>query len=213
MIMNDGSMYRVVTDPAAQLRERTVYMFRAASARNGVPYVDTAFARHRDSLAAMPALCMYQFPWQNAGTPEQQAQFLIDTLGGGLRWNEMVMLDPEATSALTDPRGFVQRWLAHIEPRLACRAWVYVPSSLAAALPRTVTGDRIVMAPRYSGTPNRGAPPTWPWDVHQYTDQGPFPGCTQSGDTSFTDLTAQQMLERCNPGAETAASPCGGGTA
>jgi hypothetical protein len=177
MIFNDGSSYRVVTDPA------------------------------------MPALCMYQFPWQNAGTPEQQAQFLIDTLGGGLRWNEMVMLDPEERSALVNPREFTQRWLAHIEPRLHCRSWVYVPGVLAAALPRTVTGDRIVMAPHPSATAQRGAPPDWPWDVHQYSFTGPFPGCTQSGDISYTELTAQQMLERCNPGAETAASPCGGGTA
>ena len=202
MDFNDGSQYRVVTDPARQLEEREVYCFRAASwsqSRGGL-YVDTAFHRHRTDLAAMPALLMYQFVYAHT-TPEAQADFLVDALGGPLRSNEMVMLDTEAGGGFTNENvwGFARRWLTVVEEALQCRAWVYVPSALAVGLDRTRTGQRLVMAPRYSGGPQRGAAPWWPHDVHQFTDRGPFPGCPETGDVSFTSLTAQQMLARCNP--------------
>ncbi len=198
MEFNDGSAYRIVTDPAAHMAARDVYCFRAASARNGVPYIDTAFNRHRETLAPMRLLLLYQFVWQNAGTPEEQARFLITTIGA-LRPNEAVMLDIEAGGGITDPVDFTRRWLAVVEPALKTKAWVYVPSALADRLTRAVTGDRLVMAPRYSGTPARGLAPWWPHDVHQYTDQGPFPGCPQSGDTSHTALTTEQLLARSRP--------------
>jgi hypothetical protein len=192
---NDGSMYRVVSDPPALLRERQVYMHRAASARSGVPYVDPTFADHRARLSGLPLLVWYQYVYQNAGTPEAQADFLCKAIGT-LRPNETVMIDIETGGGITDPQDFARRWLAVVEPRLLCLAWVYVPGALAAALPRTFTGDRVVMAPRYSGTASRGAAPTWPHDVHQYTDQGHFPGCTQSGDTSYTALSLETLKAR-----------------
>ncbi len=198
MIFNDGSQYRVVTDPAAQLAQRELYMFRAASARNGVMYKDTAFDKHRDELARMPGLAMYQFVYQNVGTPENQADFLLGVIDG-LRWNEMIMLDIEAGGGITDPVGFTRRWLAVVEAELDTQAWIYVPSVLSKQLTRQVTGNRIVMAPRYSGTAQRGTAPWWPHDVHQFTDAGPFPGCTQTGDTNYTSLTVSDMLARCNP--------------
>ncbi len=198
MDFNDGSQYRVVTDPAAQLAEREVYCFRVASARNGVPYIDTAFAQHREQLREMPALLMYQFVWQDAGTPEAQANLFCDTIGE-LRPNEMVMLDIEVGGKITDPADFARRWLAVVEGRLQTRAWLYIPRALSAALQPLVDG-RIIMAPRYSGSASRGTAPDWPHDVHQYTDKGYFPGCTQTGDVSFTNLTVAQMLDRSSPG-------------
>lgn len=209
---NDGSQYRIVSDPSQQLAQRSLFMGRAASGRNGALYVDTAFPRHRDVLAGMPALCWYQYPWINLGTPEDHATFFCNALGGALRWNEMVMIDPEAGGGFTsaDVQAWVARWLAVTESVLATKAWMYVPSTLAAGLPRAFTADRIIMAPRYSGTDAHGAEPWWPWDVHQYTDRGPFPGCAQTGDTSHTTLTAEQLLARCNPSG-LGASPCRGG--
>lgn len=198
MDFNDGSVFRVVTDPAAQLRQRQVYMHRAVTGVTGAPAVDTTFASHRTRLAGMPLLVWYQFVYQNAGTPEAQADYLCKTLGS-LRPNEAVMLDIETRGGVTNPQDFARRWLAVVESRLRCRAWIYVPGALAAALPRSFTGDRIVMAPRYSGTASRGSPPAWPHDVHQYTDRGPFPGCAQSGDTSYTALTVAQLLARSRP--------------
>lgn len=193
MEFNDGSVYRQVTDPSKQLAQRTVYAHRAASARSGVPYVDSSFAAHRQALAGMQALVFYQYVWANAGTPEAQAQFLVDALGGRLAANEMVMLDIETGGGIADPAGFARRWLGVVETQLRTRAWLYVPGGLAEALAPVVAG-RVVMAPRYGGPV-----PTWPHDVHQYTDAGPFPGCSQPGDTSRTALTAQQMLARCYP--------------
>lgn len=211
MEFNDGSVYRVVTDPSAQLKQRSLFMARAVSARNGAMYVDTAFARHRADLAGMTALCWYQFPYINVASPEAAAAYFLQTLGGALRWNEMVMLDPEPGGGFTaaNTRDYVRRWLDVVEPALHTRAWVYVPSTLAEALPPSFTADRIIMAPRYSGTGAHGAEPWWPWDVHQYTDQGTFPGCLQTGDTSHTSLTAEDLLARCNPTGWY--SPCRGG--
>lgn len=198
MDFNDGSEYRVVTDPAAHLAARDTFCFRVASARNGIPYLDTAFSWHRRELSRMPALLMYQFVWADAGTPEEQARYFVDAIGT-LRPNEMVMLDIEAGGSIPDPVDFTRRWLAVVEPALNTRAWIYIPSTLADRLTPAVTGDRLRMAPRYSGTDQRGPAPWWPHDVHQYTDRGPFPGCPHTGDVSHTDLTAQQLLDRCQP--------------
>lgn len=201
MLLNDGSQYRIVTDPAAHMAAREVFAFRAASARGGTDlYVDTAFRQHRIELAAMPALVMYQFVYATLQTPEAQARFFLDALGGPLSVNEMVMVDPEVGGGFTTKNAadWVQRWLATVEPVLQALAWVYVPGALATAL-APVVGDRIVMAPRYSGTPERTFTPTWPHEVHQFTDRGDFPGCTQPGDLSYTALTAEDMLRRCNP--------------
>jgi GH25 family lysozyme M1 (1,4-beta-N-acetylmuramidase) len=209
---NDGSQYRVVTDPAKHRAAREIYCFRAASARSGVPYVDTAFAQHRSSLAPMRALVMYQFVYTNAGTPEAQADFFLNALGGGLHTNEMVMIDPESGGGFTNSNvvDFTQRWLNRVEKALDTRAWVYVPSALSTGLSRAFTKDRIVVAPRYSGTAARGAAPWWPHDIHQYTDQGPFPGCAQSGDTNYTTLTVEDLLRRCNPNGIPVPPPHGG---
>jgi hypothetical protein len=196
---NDGSMYRTVLDPSQQIYQRAMYCHRAASARNGAMYVDPTFAEHREALAPMRALLFYQYVWEYVGTPEAQAEFLLEALGGPLRVNEMVMLDIEAGGVIVDPVDFTQRWLAVIESELHCRAWIYVPSTLAGQLTREVTGDRVVMAPRYSGLVQRGAAPWWSHDVHQYTDSGTFPGCRQTGDVSYTALTPEQLLARCNP--------------
>lgn len=211
MIFNDGSQYRVVTDPEAHMAERDMFCFRAASARDGAMYVDTAFDRHRTQLAPMKALLLYQFVYGQF-TPEAQADFFLAAVDG-LRWNEMVMLDIESGGGIPDPAGFARRWLDAVEPALQCRAWVYVPRALNAAL-RPVIGDRIVMAPRYSGTAQRGTPPDWPWDVHQYSDRGPFPGVSApgDGDVSFTELQPEAMLARCNPSGM-GASPCHEGDA
>ena len=210
MEFNDGSMYRVVLDPARQLAERQLYCHRAASARGNVPYVDPTFVDHRNKLSAMPGLLFYQFVYLAAGTPEAQADLLVNALGGGLRTNEMVMLDVESGGGFTASNvvPFAQRWLARVESRLHTLAWVYVPSALAAGINRAVTGSRLVMAPRYSGTGARGTAPSWSHDVHQFTDRGYFPGCGQTGDTSYTTLTVDQMLRRCNPSG--IATPCGG---
>lgn len=195
MEFNDGSMYRVVTDPARQLAERELYCHRAASARANVPYVDPTFVDHRQKLAKMPGLLFYQFAYLTAGTPETQAAFFVSALDFGLHRNEMVMLDVESGGGFTatNVQAFARRWLDVVEAALRCRAWLYVPGALSAGLPRSFTGDRLVMAPHYSGTP------TWPYDAHQYTSTGYFPGCAMTGDVSETTLTVARMLRRCNP--------------
>jgi hypothetical protein len=202
MEFNDGSSYRVVTDPARHLRERPMFIGRAASARNAGLYVDTSLAHHRTTLASMPLLVWYQYVWSQWG-PETQAQFLIDTLGY-LKPNETVMLDIETAAGIADPADFSRRWLAHIEPRLKCRAWIYVPGALYPALAPLI-GGRVVVMPHYSGVP------TWPHDVHQYTDRGYFPGCPDQagGDVNRTALTVPQLLARSRPGVPVAVSQNG----
>jgi GH25 family lysozyme M1 (1,4-beta-N-acetylmuramidase) len=209
---NDGNTWHVVTDPAAYMSARSVYMHRAASARDGVPYVDPTFLDHRTRMAQLPALVWYQFLYTNAGSPEAQADFFLAAIGDGLYDNEMVMVDPEVGGGFTNLNvvEFTQRWLDRVENALDTRAWVYVPSSLSVGLSRTFTKDRIVMAPRYSGKAERGAAPWWSYDVHQYTDQGVFPGANGPGDTSFTTLTAEDMLRRCNPNGIPMPAPHGG---
>jgi GH25 family lysozyme M1 (1,4-beta-N-acetylmuramidase) len=196
MEFNDGSQYRQVVDPDAHMAARDLYMFRAASARrtDSRLYVDSYFMRHRETLAPMAGLVAYQFVWTHT-PPEAQADFFLEALGGVLRTNEMVMVDPEPGGGFTNANApeFVTRWLAVVEPALQCRAWVYVPGALSRGLDRAFTQDRIVMAPHYSAVPQ------WSHDVHQFTDRGPFPGCPQEGDVSRTSLTVADLLRRCNP--------------
>jgi GH25 family lysozyme M1 (1,4-beta-N-acetylmuramidase) len=198
METNDGSQYRVVTDPAAYMAARPMYVFRAASARNGAMYIDTAFDRHRTGLAAMPLLVMYQYVYPQ-WSAEQQADFFCNAIGEA-RGNETAMLDIETAAAIPDPAGFARVWLARVEERLGCRSWIYIPGPLAGPLV-PVAGGRVIMAPRYSGTAQRGAAPTWQHDVHQYTDRGYFPGCPDpaGGDTSYTALTLADLIARSRP--------------
>lgn len=199
MEFNDGSQYRIVTDAAAHMREREMYEFRVCSAKNGTTlYVDTAYATHRARLSKMKALLLYAFPYQNAGTPEHQADYFCDILGA-LGPHEMVMLDTEGASGLVNPADFARRWFAVVEKRLNTLSWIYVPRDLSAVLHRGVTGPRIVKAPRYSGHAGKGTPPDWSHDVWQYTDRGYFPGCPQSGDVNVTSWTVEQLLQRCKP--------------
>lgn len=199
MEFNDGNKWHFVT--AARAYPYPMYEMRTCSASGGRMYVDPQFASQRAMLQPRVAGYLhYQFPYQNAGSPEQQAHFFCDALGA-LRPGEMVMLDTEAGSGLTDPAGFLRRWCAVVEPRLGTLAWVYVPRDLARALNRDVTGRRIVKAPRYSGHAGKGAPPDWPHDVWQYTDRGHFPGSPHGpGDCNHTDWTVQQLLARCHDG-------------
>jgi Glycosyl hydrolases family 25 len=194
---NDGNEWHYVTDPGAYLRERDMYEMRACSASGGRPFVDPEFYQQRDAMAGVRCFMAYQFPYQNAGSPEYQADFFCDTLGK-LRPNEIIMLDTEARGGLSDPAGFLYRWCARAESRLNTLAVIYVPSALAGALTRVVTGPRLVKAPRYSGGPNRGAPPWWPYDIWQYTDRGWFPGSPHGpGDVNYTDLATEQVLAHC----------------
>lgn len=62
MDFNDGSEFRVVTDPARHMSEREMFEFRACSAdtHNGQfqMYFDKAFTHHREALPGMKALLM-----------------------------------------------------------------------------------------------------------------------------------------------------------
>lgn len=196
MDFNDGSQYCIVVDPIKHKRERQLFEFRVASARSGKLYVDTAFKHHRYSMADMPALLMYQFVY-GQWSPEEQANFFCNTIGE-LRPNEMVMLDIEVESHISNPADFARRWLQVVETTLQTLAWVYVPGPLSDQLTREVTGDRIVKAPRYSGGTHKGKPPNWPHDVHQYSDKGYFPGCpNERGDVNYTELTIAEVLSKC----------------
>lgn len=201
-IFNDGNRWHYVVDPDEYVRHRDVYEMRTCSADpdSGYEmYVDPQFANQRAELQPrLKAYLHYQFPYQRAGSPEAQAEFFIDALGGSLRDNEMVMLDTESASGLIDPVGFTRQWCSVVENELKTRAWIYVPSALAGQLTRDVTGTRIVKAPRYSGGRDRGSAPWWPFDVHQFTDRGYFPGCHDVGDVNYTTLSPAQMLLRCS---------------
>jgi hypothetical protein len=197
---NDGSQYRVLEDPAAYAAAgRDLFMYRVASQRADAMYVDTAFQQHRRAAAGLRGSCLYQYVYATPA-PEQQAAFFCQAVGV-LQAHEMVMLDIESGGGIADHADLMRRWCRVVEPYMQTLAWIYVPGALATVLPRSVTGARIVMAPRYGGPV-----PTWSHDVHQYTDVGPFPGCSLTGDTSRTALTTEEMLARCNPGGT--ASPC-----
>jgi len=193
---NDGNQWHYVTDPAAYERARLMYEYRVASGSTGQMLMDTQWVQQRAAMQPLlDGMLYYQKPY-NRESPEAQANLFCDLLGH-LAPNEMVMLDIEGDINVPDPADFMRRWCAVVEPRLNTLAWVYVPQSLSGALTRAVTGNRIVKAPKYSGTDQRGPAPSWPYDVHQYTDKGAFPGGNGPGDANFTDLTVPQMLDRC----------------
>ncbi len=193
---NDGNQWHYVTDPAAYERARLMYEYRVASGSTGQMLVDTQWVQQRAAMQPLlDGMLYYQKPY-NKESPEAQANLFCDLLGH-LAPNEMVMLDIEGDINVPDPADFMRRWCAVVEPRLNTLAWIYVPQSLSGALTRAVTGNRIVKAPKYSGTDQRGPAPSWPYDVHQYTDKGAFPGGNGPGDANFTDLTVAQMLDRC----------------
>lgn len=203
MEFNDGSEYRVLDSAVSQVQAgRELYAYRAASMRGGQLYEDLAFNHHRQITAGvLRATLIYQFVYTSA-SPEAQADFFLQTLGYGLQPQEMVCLDLESGGGFTPANvtNFAERWLVRVEPALATKAWLYVPSALSSILSASVASDRIIWAPRYSGGAQRGAAPFWRHDVHQYTDRGFFPGCSMTGDTSYTTLTTEAMLARCNPG-------------
>jgi len=196
MDWNDGNQYHYITDSAAYERACLMYEYRVLSGSTGQMLTDTRFAQQRAAMQPLlDGMLYYQKPY-NKETPEAQATLFCDLLGH-LAPNEMVMLDIEGDINVPDSADFVRRWCAVVEPRLNTLAWIYVPQSLSGALTRAVTGNRIVKAPKYSGTDQRGPAPSWPHDVHQYTDKGVFPGGNGPGDANFTDLTVPQMLDRC----------------
>ncbi len=196
MEWSDGNQWHFITDPAAYERARLMYEYRVASGSTGQMLVDTRWVQQRAAMQPLlDGMLYYQKPY-NKESPEAQANLLCDLLGH-LAPNEMVMLDIEGDINVPDPADFMRRWCAVVEPRLNTLAWVYVPQSLSGVLTRAVTGNRIVKAPKYSGTDQRGPAPSWPYDVHQYTDKGAFPGGNGPGDANFTDLTVSQMLDRC----------------
>lgn len=200
MEFNDGSQYRVLTSPAAQLAAgRSLFAYRVASARGGRPYIDTAFRQHRDTTTRFRGTLLYQFVYADL-SPESQADFFLSAIGS-LQTQEMVCLDVETGGGFNagNVAGFAQRWLDLVEPALQTRAWLYVPGALASPLSGPLTAERVIWAPRYSGGPQRGSAPSWRHDVHQYTDRGPFPGCAATGDTSYTTHTTEALLARCNP--------------
>ena len=208
MEFNDGNQWNYVVDPNAYMRSREMYEYRACSAKdvNGVfsMYQDTRFDEQRARMSACQGLLFYQFPYQDF-TPEAQADYFCNIIGT-LRSNEMVMLDTEEGSGLTNPADFANRWLTRVEARLNTLAWVYVPRTLSAALSRKVTGNRIVKAPRYSGDATIGLKPNWSYDVHQYSDKGLFPGSDDGiGDVNVTTWSVSQLLARC----QGAAGPIG----
>jgi len=196
MEWSDGNQWHYITDPAAYAQARLLYEYRVCSGSTGQMLVDTRWVQQRAAMQPLlDGMLYYQKPY-NKESPEVQANLFCDLLGH-LAPNEMVMLDIEGDINVPDPADFMRRWCAVVELRLNTLAWIYVPQSLSGALTRAVTGNRIVKAPKYSGTDQRGPAPSWPYDVHQYTDKGAFPGGNGPGDANFTDLTVPQMLDRC----------------
>lgn len=203
MIFNDGNQWHFVTDANAYTAQRDMYEMRCCTASEASGFrdkiVDTQFASQRALLQPrLKGYLHYQFVYQTAGTPEQQADFFADVLGE-LRPNEMVMLDIEGRSQILNPVDFTLRWLARIEARLNTKAWVYVPKGLAPQLTRAITGDRIVKAPDYDandGQPH--TPPTWPFDVWQYSSKAVFPGSPHGpGDINTTTWTTDALVAHC----------------
>lgn len=198
VIFNDVNEWHRVTDRGAYERAgRPMIEIRACSASGGTMRHDRAFVEHRDRFRGFPRL-YYQYPYAQ-WSAETQADYLADQLGAIDPATEMVMLDIESGSGIADPAGFTRRWLVRAEPRLGTRAWVYVPKALASPALYEAIGDRVVKAPRYSGTAERGPAPDWGrWDVHQYTDRGPMPGSPDGpGDVNWTASSADQLLARC----------------
>lgn len=203
MIYSDVNEWHRIIDPVAYVDSgRDLLEYRVATAQSPdfrVLTQDHYWRTHRRMCAEHGiASVLYQFPYQTAGTPEQQAEYFCG-LVEPLRDNEMVMIDIEGRGKLANPVNFLRRWLAVVEPRLNTRAWVYVPRSFASKLTREVTGDRIVKAPDYDandGEPH--SPPTWPHDVWQFSSKAELPGGNvPTGDANITDWTTQQLIDRC----------------
>lgn len=197
MEFNDGSKYRVLTKPQEQIAAgRTLYAYKAcgASPKEGRLTVDSAFAHHRSIRHHFKATLIYQFAYIQF-SPEAQAEFLFDTLGGVLHPGEMIALDPEAGGGFTAANvyDFCKRWLAIIEPALKTKAWMYTAKDFSAAL-APLTKDRVLWIPRYNPEP-----PTWSkWDVWQKGEDGYFPGCTEGvGDLNYTPLSVEDLLAKC----------------
>jgi hypothetical protein len=204
MIFNDGNQWHFIVDINAYMRERNFYEMRACSARNNGRdmYVDEKFKQQQklcrdNGLAAL----WYQFPYQNAGTPEQQADFFLNAVGNLLP-NERVMLDTEGGSGLASPTEFALRWFAVVEKEFNTIGWIYVPQSLSSALSPAKIGNRITKAPRYaSGDPydKWGPTPTWAHDIHQYSQNAYFPGANGPGDSNFSKWSLEVLLARSTP--------------
>jgi hypothetical protein len=197
MEFNDGSKYRVLTKPQDQVAAgRTVYSYKAcgASPSEGRLTVDSAFAHHRNLRNHFKATLLYQFGYIQF-SPEAQAEFFFDTLGGVLYPGEMICIDPEAGGGFTAANvyDFCRRWLAIIEPSLKTKAWIYTAKDFSKAL-APLTKDRVLWIPRYNPEA-----PTWStWDVWQKSDKGPFPGCAEGiGDLNYTSLSAEELLAKC----------------
>jgi hypothetical protein len=196
---NDVSVYRPVTMPASYIGSgRKVLIARASSVNaQNVCYVDSTLLSHRSQIGPrMTAFGMYCYIVRPARCPYdiQVATFLQAV--GQLKANEFVCVDIE--DDLIDPLSVMAFVVRPIEKALNTVSWLYVPErdntwtiQIASQLPRSVTGSRVVWAPRYSSTP-----PDWPYDVWQNSNVAPIPGVELVGDESLTMLTPEQLLAR-----------------
>lgn len=195
MDYNDGNQWHYVLDPPAYAAARTVYEMRAMSGTTGTMLVDTRWAQQRAAVGPLvECFVHYQKPYAGQSPERQAGDFcaLVDEL----RPNEAVLYDGEADLDVPDRVDFARRWLGVVEPRLGTLCQVYVPGALRGEFPRSVTGPRLVKAPHYSATP------TWPHDIHQFSDRASFPGGNGPGDANRTALTAAQILARCRPASD-----------
>lgn len=197
MIFNDVNEWHQVTDRAKYVAAgNPMIEIRCMSGSSGTMLTDKTFRQHRERFKNFPRL-YYFFPFNKADA-KTQAKWFGDTLGY-VGPDEMIMLDIEAGSHISDPVGFTREFLKWIEYRFhGNKCWVYLPKSLASKEMYNVIGDRVIKAPRFSGNAGRGAPPNWGhWDVHQYTDKGPMPGSPHGpGDCNFTNLSVSELFAR-----------------
>lgn len=194
MEFNDGSKYRVLTNPQAQVQAgRTMYAYKACGASGDQQTVDSAFSRHRIARDSFKATLIYQFVYVRF-SPEASANFFVDTIGS-LCPGEMVALDPEAGGGFTAANvlDYCRRWLTVVESKLDTKAWIYTAKDFSAAL-SVLTKDRVLWIPRYNDQP-----PSWSrWDVWQKSEAGAFPGCAEGiGDLNYTPLSVEELLAKC----------------
>lgn len=203
MEFNDGNQWHRLTDvDAYRAAGRDLYAYRVASKdkTTNQMYVDRSFDAHRKISAGLKGTLLYQFVYSDLD-PQVQANFFCDALGYGLQQQEMVCVDLEVGGGFNGQNInlFTRTWLNAVEAILDTKAWIYVPKSLSTPV-GAFAGDRLLWAPLYSGSAARGPAPSWRHDVHQYTDVGPFPGSPDGpADVSYTALTTEAMLARCNP--------------
>lgn len=190
LVYNDLNQWHYVVDRDAHLAAgRRVVELRAMSGTTGTMLVDKVWRQQRALFQpVMDLVVHYQKPYAGQ-SPERQATDFCALLGG-LEPNERVLYDGERDLDVPDRTEFARRWLGVLEDRLDTLAQVYVPGTIRGEFPRSFTGDRIVKAPHYSGTPD------WPHDVHQFTDRGPIPGGNTTGDVNRTRLTVVELLAR-----------------